>query len=952
MANPPSPARSDLAHDAADSFRLLVAIVESSPDAIIGLDLQGLVTSWNPGAQAMFGYVADEMKGTPITRLSPDDRLEEENLIREKLRRGERVELVETLRQTKDGRLIDVSVTVAAIRDTSGQSVGAAMIARDITGLKEREREIARLSRLYSALSQVNHAIVLTTTRDELFRKVCRALVEKGGFQMAWISWHDPETHRLVPVAECGDENGYLHSIQVYADDRPEGRGPSGTVFRSGRPYICNDTLADPLLLLRRDEYDRRGHLASAVFPIRVKGQMQGTLSVYADKRGFFHDKEIALLEEAAVDVSFALDNFARDEERRQMEQRLRDEKQFSEMMLESLPGIQYFYDGQGRFLRWSRTFETVSGYSGEEIKGMHPLQFFTGEDRARVAERITEVFAKGESSVEAAFVGKAGLATPYFFTGRRVDYAGEACLVGMGIDISDRRRAEESLAESERKYRELVENANSIILRWNSEGRITFLNEFGQRFFGYPAAEIIGRHVAGTIVPPTESGGRDLPRLMDEICAAPEAFETNINENMRRNGERVWIAWTNRVVRDNQGEVVEILSIGTDITQRRRAETALREAELRFHTLFEQTPVGVVVVDPESTALIECNEQAARQLGYTVKELCELGLPHIEALESREDVRGHVEKILREGADQFETKHRTRSGEMRDVLVSARLLELTGRKVIHGVFLDITERKRVEIEREKRYHAEAADRIKSAFLATMSHELRTPLNSIIGFTSIILQGLAGPLNAEQTKQLEMVRGSARHLLALVNDVLDISKIEAGQLEVARQPFDVRRSINKVLSLVKPQAQAKQLEMRVGLPAELGELVSDERRFEQILLNLLSNAIKFTERGEIGLGVERVADFKLPGAASGEDALRVWVSDTGMGIKPEDLPTLFQPFRQIDSGLARNHEGTGLGLAICRRLAALMRGEITAQSEWGKGSTFSVTLPLGERGKR
>lgn len=623
-------------------------------------------------------------------------------------------------------------------------------------------------------------------------------------------------------------------------------------------------------------------------------------------------------------------------------EQTLRGEKIFTDTMIESMPGILYFYDMQGKFLRWNRNFQTVSGYSAEEIARMHPLDFFTGADKTVVEERIAEVFAKGESSAQADFVAKDGTATPYFFTGRSVHFEGKSCLVGMGIDVSERKRAQDKLAESEaryrklfdyapdgivisapdtrytdanpsmcrmlgytydefvglraadivdtsqiasiepamneiigkvehhrnwrfrrkdnsileaevmatlmpdgnvlamirdiserkeaqdklekseQKYRELVESANSIILRWNAEGRVTFINKFGQQFFGYSSEELIGQHVMETIVPPSESSGRNLQRLMEEICAAPESFEQNINENMRRNGERVWISWTNRIVRDPKGRVVEIMSIGADITDRRR----------------------------------------------------------------------------------------------------------------------------VEAEQEKRYRAEAADRIKSAFLATMSHELRTPLNSIIGFTGILLQGMTGPLNAEQNKQLDMVRTSARHLLALVNDVLDISKIEAGQLEVTLAPFDMSRSITKVLSLVTPQAAAKKLELRTELSPRLGEAVGDERRFEQILFNLFSNAIKFTERGYVALRAEVKDEIKLPGSEAGQAVVCLSVSDTGIGIKADDLKTLFQPFRQVDSGLSRNYDGTGLGLAICGRLAGLMGGEIAAQSEFGKGSTFTVTLPL------
>jgi signal transduction histidine kinase len=215
-----------------------------------------------------------------------------------------------------------------------------------------------------------------------------------------------------------------------------------------------------------------------------------------------------------------------------------------------------------------------------------------------------------------------------------------------------------------------------------------------------------------------------------------------------------------------------------------------------------------------------------------------------------------------------------------------------------------------------------------------MSHELRTPLNSIIGFTGIILQGIVGPLNDEQKKQMGMVRDSSRHLLSLINDVLDISKIEAGQMQVASENYDLRQTIEKAVESARPLAGKKGLELTCKISPEIETTTGDRRRVEQILLNLISNAIKFTERGSVKIECEPEGDN-----------IMVRVIDTGIGIKDEDLETIFQAFRQIDSEMTRKYEGTGLGLSICKRLVELMGGTIWVTSVWGSGSTFCFSLP-------
>jgi signal transduction histidine kinase len=230
----------------------------------------------------------------------------------------------------------------------------------------------------------------------------------------------------------------------------------------------------------------------------------------------------------------------------------------------------------------------------------------------------------------------------------------------------------------------------------------------------------------------------------------------------------------------------------------------------------------------------------------------------------------------------------------------------------------------------------EETDRLKSVFLASMSHELRTPLNSIIGFTGVLLMGMAGELNEVQKKQLNQVKSSANHLLGLINDILDLSKIEAGKVEVSIEEFGLDDIVNEVAETFSPAVSEKGLKLLSEVPEGI-TLLSDKRRVKQVLMNLVSNAVKFTDKGEIKIEGKILEDGKK---------LEISVTDTGIGIKKEEMNKLFKPFQQIDMSSSKRHEGTGLGLNLSKKLASLLLGDISVESEYGKGSVFTFTFPL------
>ncbi|MBF0622479.1 MAG: response regulator [Magnetococcales bacterium] len=367
------------------------------------------------------------------------------------------------------------------------------------------------------------------------------------------------------------------------------------------------------------------------------------------------------------------------------------------------------------------------------------------------------------------------------------------------------------TLAASEADYRYLIEHARSIILRWNPNGTVTFFNEYAQEFFGFSEQDIIGRSLFETIVPKTEVNGRDLHSRLKEIGLNPNAFAYHENENQDRGGHRRWVAWANRGLWNKQGELTEILSIGTDITHLKRIQQELTLA--------------------------------------------------------------------------------------RDA-------------------------------------AETANRAKSAFLAVMSHEIRTPMNAILGMAELLAET---PLSDEQSRYVHIFRHAGDALLSLINDILDLSKIEADRLTLEQIELDLEEIVGDVADMMATRAREKGLVLISRFEPDLiTERYGDPARIRQILVNLIGNAIKFTSIGKVSIWVGEPEPNRI----------RFEVEDTGIGIAKEKKEQVFHAFSQADDSVTRRFGGTGLGLTICKRLVEHMGGSIGVHSQPGRGSRFFFNIPL------
>jgi PAS domain S-box-containing protein len=369
------------------------------------------------------------------------------------------------------------------------------------------------------------------------------------------------------------------------------------------------------------------------------------------------------------------------------------------------------------------------------------------------------------------------------------------------------------------------------------------------------------------------------------------------------------------------------------EVAERRSAEERLRLAQLAM----DRSSEAISLVDAEGRFL-DVNDAACLLLGYTREELLRLAVVDVDAQSDRAVAAAHWQSLREMGAQGLETHYRAKDGRLIPIDLTVNNVEFNGKKFHFMVARDATVRRAAENElRQAKDQAEAANRAKSEFLANMSHELRTPLNAVIGFSEVMCGELFGALGNERyVDYANDIRESGNHLLAVINEILDFSRAEAGEMTLDEGEVDLPRVIRAARRLVEQRAAATGLTIEAALPEPLPSLRADERLLKQMLINLLSNAVKFTpEGGTIRVIVERGAD----------GTLRIKVADTGIGMAPEEIPIALMPFRQVESGLSRKHGGTGLGLPLVRSLVELHGGGLAVDSRVALGTTVTLTFP-------
>jgi len=597
--------------------------------------------------------------------------------------------------------------------------------------------------------------------------------------------------------------------------------------------------------------------------------------------------------------------------------ERRRAEEILKTLSNDSPIGIYILQDSEFQFV--NNQFQKYTSYGEDELLGMSLQRIIFPEDRELVKQNALKVL-RGErsSSCEYRIVNKSGEIRWFLETVTPIQYGGEQAVLGSIVDITERRRAEEILRT--------LSNSSTIGIYIVQDGKFKFVNPQFQRYTGYSEDELIDTSSLRLVF--TE----DRHMIRENTIKMLKREKTSPHEYriVNKHGEIRWVMETVTSIQ-YQGRRA-ILGSFMDITEHKQTE------EL-FRTLFNSSSIGIYIVQDGKFQFI--NPQFKKYTGYSDEDLVDTSFWKIVFPKDRDILRENLMRLKGElSSPPYEYRIVTKAGETVWIMETATSIRYRGRPAVLANIIDITERKRAEVELQKaKEAAESASQAKSEFLANMSHEIRTPLNAILGMTELTLDT---ELRPEQREFLKVVQSSSETLLGLINDILDFSKIEAGQMQVEEVKFNLRELVEGVAEILSVRAYNKGLELLCYIEPEMPSWVmGDPTRITQVLVNLVGNAIKFTEKGEVAIRVERTGSEN-----NGRLGLHFMVSDTGIGISKENQSRIFEKFSQADTSTTRKFGGTGLGLSISKSLVELMGGSMWLESEEGKGSVFHFSLAL------